>query len=1111
LTFKPGPLTLFTILFAAVVFGAAGFWGSLQQSGLRLKAAATEKRYRLLFERSVAETYRTSPDGRILDCNLSFCHMFGYASREQVLNKSVASGYLSTDDRNRFIAALRAEKYVTNFEQRLRRADKSTITVLNSATLVEDADGAGQFIEGTLTDITELRNAELEQRRLAAIVQSSDDAILSLTLEGIIETWNPGAERIFGYGEAEIAGNSITILAAADCAAEYLRILEGAAKGIEERIESIAVVKGGMRIDVALSLSPITDLAGRATGIAAIARDITDRKKAEKALRNSEVQYRLLFQRNPVPMWVFDRNTLRFLAVNKSAIRQYGYSEQEFLGMKVLDIRPEETIPLLREDIAQCKSGLQPRKLWQHRRKDGSLIDADIVCHELDFNGVDAILVAAFDVTERERAKKLLEESEGRYRVLFQASPDAYWLSDENGFIDCNTAALELFGYSDKSAFTNPAAISPLLQPDGRPSQTVAGQRMAAAFRNGKERFEWVHLRKNGEPFHADVSLASLCLNGRNLLLGCVRDIDDRKRAEEALLFKSALLEAQSETTLDGILVVDDAGKIILANQQFQFQFGVPRAWIEAQDDKPLLNRVMDLMESPEAFLDKVNDLYAHPNQKSSDELRLKDGRTLDRYSAPLIDSNGGHRGRIWYFRDITDRKKAEERAQHLAYYDALTELPNRTLMRDRLEVALARARTRGEEVAVLLLDLDRFAVINDSLGRSFGDELLKDVARRLRQSLREQDTVARIGDDEFVIVLADVRDPADARVTASWLMECLSQPFEIQDQSLNITCSIGIVIFPQHGSDRETLARNAATAMHHAKNDGRNTFRFFTEELNRKAGRDLALETALRKALPANEFFLVYQPQVEIATGKTIGMEALIRWRHPELGLVPPDQFIPIAERIGLILSIGEWVLKTACTQVSRWLADGLFAVPVSVNVSAVQFRNENFSAIVRKILAETGLPPEFLELELTEGLLVTDTDQAKLALHELAAMGVKVAIDDFGTGYSSLSYLKQFRVNKLKIDRSFVKDLPLDAEDAAITTAIISMARSMNLRVIAEGVETEEQMSFLRQHQCDEIQGYYFSPPVLPSEMVMNFELILIPDAFGMVATTSTAIAEP
>src|ERR1017187_6281741 len=423
---------------------------------------------------------------------------------------------------------------------------------------------------------------------------------------------------------------------------------------------------------------------------------------------------------------------------------------------------------------------------------------------------------------------------------------------------------------------------------------------------------------------------------------------------------------------------------------------------------------------------------------------------------------------------DITDRKAAEERVQYLAYYDALTGLANRTLLQDRLSKALAGARRQKDKVALLFLDLDRFKNINDSLGHSVGDLLLKDVAERLKKTARDQDTVARLAGDEFLIVLTDVKNIPDAAVAAERFMNAMTAEFVVQGHPLSIRCSLGISIFPEHGADGETLIKNADEAMYCAKDYGRDNFRFFTEDMNAQAVERLTLESSLRLALDRQELFLVYQPQMDIGTGRITGMEALLRWQHPELGLVPPDKFIRIAENSGLIMPIGEWVLRTACSQARKWQDEGLPAVPVAVNVSAVQFRQEDFCEVIRRVLHETGLAPQYLELELTESLLLSNADVTLSVLQELNAMGLTLAIDDFGTGYSSLSYLKQFPVSKLKIDRSFVRDIAVNPDDAAITNAIISMAKSLHLKVIAEGVEDEAQMSFLRAHQCDEIQGY-------------------------------------
>ena len=430
---------------------------------------------------------------------------------------------------------------------------------------------------------------------------------------------------------------------------------------------------------------------------------------------------------------------------------------------------------------------------------------------------------------------------------------------------------------------------------------------------------------------------------------------------------------------------------------------------------------------------------------------------------------------------DVTDRKVAEARVQFLAYYDALTGLHNRTFLRQVLAKALASTRRQDDQkVAVLFLDLDRFKIINDSLGHTFGDLLLQQVAERLKRCVREEDTVARGGGDEFLIVLAALKSVTEATIAADRILNGMAAEFLVEDQRLNVTCSIGISIFPEHGMDGETLIKNADAAMYCAKEKGRNTFQFFTEDMNTQVVERLTLENSLRLALEREELFLVYQPQMEIASGMIVGMEALLRWQNPERGLVSPDKFIRVAESSGLIMPIGEWVLRKACSQVREWHDQGLLAVPVAVNVSAVQFRQGDFLTVIKNVLSETGLSPEYLELELTESTLLSNVNVIFPMLEELRTMGLKLAIDDFGTGYSSLSYLRQFPVSKLKIDRSFVQDVVLNSDDAAITAAIISMAKGLNLKVIAEGVETGAQMAFLRAHQCDQIQGYYFSRPL-------------------------------
>jgi diguanylate cyclase (GGDEF)-like protein len=422
-----------------------------------------------------------------------------------------------------------------------------------------------------------------------------------------------------------------------------------------------------------------------------------------------------------------------------------------------------------------------------------------------------------------------------------------------------------------------------------------------------------------------------------------------------------------------------------------------------------------------------------------------------------------------------------------MAHHDALTDLPNRVLLYDRIGRQMAQTRRNQRVMALLFIDLDRFKNVNDSLGHQAGDRLLQAVARRLIGCVRDADTVARLGGDEFVVVLSEINSPEDAANVAQKVLEALSQPFRIADQDLHITPSVGICTFPRDGEDVETLMRNADIAMYHAKEMGRNNYQFFTAEMNATAHQRLALENDLRRALERSEFILHYQPQLDLKTGEIVGFEALVRWRHPDRGMVPPSQFIPVAEDTGLISRLGEWVLQQACAQAAEWQKAGYAHLQVAVNLSAQQFRREDIAETVARALEHTGLPAARLELEITESVMIQQPEQAVVKFGQLNAMDVQLSIDDFGTGYSSLSYLKRFPIDKLKIDQSFVRDISTDPDDAAIVTAIIAMAHSLGLEVIAEGVETAEQLAFLKVLGCDKAQGYYFSRPV-PAQEFLN-----------------------
>ncbi len=563
------------------------------------------------------------------------------------------------------------------------------------------------------------------------------------------------------------------------------------------------------------------------------------------------------------------------------------------------------------------------------------------------------------------------------------------------------------------------------------------------------------------------------------------QDITERKKAEKALSEAEERYRAIFEDAVVGIFQATADGQLLNVNRAFALMHGYDSpeqllAEVSAGARRELID--------PAQLREWIEVLERHGTVRSAEvEIQCRDGSR--RWVLVNVRAERNIEGKVILHdgtvEDITKRKLAQQRADYLAYYDALTGLPNRVLLYERLNQAISAASHRGGMTALLFLDLDRFKIINDSLGHSFGDMLLQQVAERLKNEIRQVDTVARVGGDEFLIVLTNVENVAEVEVIASRIVGSALGEFNIQGRLLSVSCSLGISVYPDHGADAETLIKNADAAMYRAKEQGSNIHCFFTDEMNALVVECLNLENNLRTAIERNELFLVYQPQVKIADGSLTGVEALLRWQHPERELLMPERFIRIAENSGLITAIGEWVLRSACLQMSNWLKEGRVVVPVAVNVSALQFSQDGFVELIRDVLEETGLDPRYLELELTESLLLSNADVMFKVLHDLKSMGLKLVIDDFGTGYSSLSYLRHFPVAKIKIDRSFIKDVAIDADDAAITTAIISMSKSLSLTVIAEGVEDDAQLSFLRKHGCDEYQGYYFSYPLTVGEV--------------------------
>ena len=565
---------------------------------------------------------------------------------------------------------------------------------------------------------------------------------------------------------------------------------------------------------------------------------------------------------------------------------------------------------------------------------------------------------------------------------------------------------------------------------------------------------------------------------------GLIEDVTERKRSEEALREAERRYRSLFENAIEGIFRTTPNGRYIDANPALARIYGYdsPEELIESLRD--IGRQLYVEPERREEFMQMVKARGAVSNFES--RVYRKNGEIIwiSENARAVLDDDGNvvcYEGTV---EDVTERKRYQARIEHQANYDTLTGLANRSLLHDRLQQAILTAATYGTRLAVVLVDLDRFKLINDSLGHHVGDELLKVMAKRLRACEREFDTVARLGGDEFVLLVNGHMHPASIAMLMKRTLEVVSQPWRSEAGDFHVTCSIGVAMYPDDGTDAATLLKHADLAMYRAKEQGRGLFQFYTADLNVRIGERLELESALRQALARGQLELDYQPRYDI-NGSMTGCEALIRWQWPGRGVIPPARFIPVAEEIGLISEIGRWVLRSACAQNKAWQDAGLPPIVVSVNVSPRQFRRGDIVAAVADALAQTGLEPRWLELEITESMMMHDREHAAQVLRAIKALGVQIAVDDFGTGYSSLSYLTRFPVDRLKIDRSFVQDISAGGDDATIVRAIVALGHNLGLKVVAEGVETASQLSFLREQCCDELQGYLLSRPVPPERM--------------------------
>jgi diguanylate cyclase (GGDEF)-like protein/PAS domain S-box-containing protein len=715
----------------------------------------------------------------------------------------------------------------------------------------------------------------------------------------------------------------------------------------------------------------------------------------------------------------------------------------------------------------------------EHRVKcqDGSykwILDRGIIVSRTLDGTPTRIVGAHSDISQRKEMEKELI----MFRTLLDHSSDAIEVLDAATlqYIDVNETSCHMLGYSRKELLSmNVRDIYLEL------SESQLKELVEVLENKGSTIFESTHQRKDGSLFPVEISI-SVVQTDKEYLVAVVRDITERKQGEAALYKSEQFLKETQKIAGLGSYTLDFRTGIWTRSDILDELFGIDTSYERSRAGWEALIHSDDRIKMNGYF---TNEVLAKA-QLFDQEYRIvrqddQSVRWVHGLGKLEFDSNGIPLKIIGTIQDITEKKKAEAYIENLANFDQLTGLANRTMLNDRVTYLLNMAQRNNEPLTVMFLDLDNFKNINDSLGHTIGDHVLIEVAKRIKKTVREIDTVARLGGDEFIILFPNT-DANAAMHIATKLIEKISKASIFEHNELTITPSIGIAIYPNDGEDFETLLRNADTAMYKVKNSGRKNFYFFTQEMQLNLARNLKLENALRHALKRNELELYYQPQISLSDGKIIGAEALLRWHHPELGMISPAEFIPIAESSGQIIEIGEWVLRTTIGQTKEWMDNGFAPMIIAVNISAIQFRQKNLLTLVTDILEKAQLPNEYLELELTEAVMMQDPESVITIMNKFHEQGIRMSIDDFGTGYSSLSYLKKFKVYKLKIEQSFIRDISNDPDDRAIVSAIIDMAKNLGLQTIAEGVETAEQLAFLRLRGCHEVQGYYFSKP-LPS----------------------------
>ena len=1073
-----------------------------------------EKKYRDIFEKALEGMCQTTLEGRFVSANPAVARILGYDSPEELISMVTDMArdvWVNPDERMKYLRLLEETGSVRGFECQLKRKDGRHIWVSINHRLVCGADGCVLYLEGFMEDISERRRAEAALRDSLDLLKESQaiGGLGSYVLDIGTGEWTSSdvLDEIFGIGKEykrTVAG-WIHLIHPDDRAMMNAAFMEQVAGKGRNSYKEFRILRQTDQAERWIHGIGRMELGGKGQPmkLRGVVKDITESKLSEMQLRDSEERYRTTFQMHLDAIDICRVEDGRFIDVNEAFVRITGFAREDVIGRTAMEIGIWND-PSDRQKLLDALRRNQGRCTFEapYRNREGILRLGLLSVSVIELDGMACILSITRDITDAKAAEErlaaaaeALRGNEERYRTIFETSSDAVILAGQNDgkIIDANQAFFDSSGYQRNEVIGHTTRELNLWVNEGDSQRLLDELTRNNMCRN----MELLSRRRNGEEFWIRLSASSIEIGGIPCRLVFAQDISEAKAAEERLAIAANALRASEEryrsafqTSLDAIAMnrLSD-GMYIDCNQAFLDITGFIREEVLGQTPQELKiwanSRDQQIIK---AML--VQDLSC---RRIEVQFRKKNGEIFwGEMSASVMEIEGAPCV-LSITRDLSAAKTAEKTIRSLAFYDPLTGLSNRRLLMERLRQPLDAGARGGRSQALLLVDLDHFKTLNDTLGHQTGDLLLQQVSRRIFACAHETDTVCRLGGDEFVVVLEDLSKTveeaaAQAKAVGKKILAVLDQPFLLGDHECLSTASIGIAVFDDRHDSTDEILQQAEIALYQAKSAGRNTLRFFSPALQDAVNARAALEEDLRQAIKEKQFLLYYQPQVE--RGRLTGAEALIRWKHPMRGLVQPNDFIPLAEETRLILPIGDWVLEAACEQLALWAGRKDAAhLTVAVNISALQFRQPSFVEHVLATLRRTGANPDNLRLELTESMLVDNIEDIIAKMTELKSHGLRFSLDDFGTGYSSLSYLKRLPLDRLKIDRAFVRDMLVDATSGAIAQTILSLSRAMGISVIAEGVETEEQRGYLAGLGCHSFQGFLISCP-LPLE---NFEAFL------------------